>query len=160
MARPVRTAAPSHESSAASLLTESVIIVDLHFQASPQATLLVPQTALPRYDPRRRELWFLGLLVKKFRHPSPNQECLLKAFDEENWATAIFDPLPQKGETLPSKRLGDTLEALNSHHQSLGLLRFESRGGQLACWLPGPVAIASHAWPHAPKGARLAVVSP
>lgn len=162
MARAVRTAAPSQESSAASLLTESVILVDLHFQTSPQASILVPHAAigeLPRYDAVRRELWFLGLLVKKFRHPAANQESLLKAFDEENWAREIFDPLPQKGETLPSKRLSDTIEALNKHHHTPGLLKFESREGQVVGWSRVAAALAHHELPHAPKRARLAVVS-
>lgn len=143
MARSVRPAQSSCQPSVASRLTDSVIIVDLNFPTAPQTTVLVPLSAVehrPSYDARYRELWYLDQLIKRFRHPAKNQQCLLEAFQEQDWMDETDDPLAPQGDTLPSKRLSDTIAALNSHHENAGLLRFVTYGGQRAGWMPGPAA--------------------
>ena len=63
----------------------------------------------PRWDPNRRELWLDGLLVKRFRQPSPNQEKILSVFQEEGWPSSIDDPLPLDFGQNPKRRLNQTI---------------------------------------------------
>ena len=88
----------------------------------------------PRWDPNRRELWLDGLLVKRFRQPSPNQEKILSVFQEEGWPSSIDDPLPQDFGQNPKRRLNQTISNLNRCHQT-SLIRFEGDGtGESVMW--------------------------
>ena len=49
---------------------------------------------IPRWDPVTRELWFDGVLVKRFRQKSPNQTLVLAVFQEDGWPPTIDDPIP------------------------------------------------------------------
>jgi hypothetical protein len=70
---------------------------------------------LPHWDTQVRELHVGGRLVKRFRVPSPNQERILAAFEEEGWPPRIDDPLPPHPEQEPKRRLRDTIKSLNRH---------------------------------------------
>jgi hypothetical protein len=88
----------------------------------------------PDWDAIRRELWFQGRLVKRFRLPAPNQESILMAFQEHGWPTRIVDPLPRLPSPLAQGRLRNTIGALN-RSQIHELLRFHGDGtGEGVLW--------------------------
>jgi hypothetical protein len=81
----------------------------------------------PCWDALRHELWFNNTMIKRFRLPSPNQEKVLAAFQEEAWPPRIDDPLPHERDLDPRQRLHDTIRSLNRHHRHT-LLRFFGDG--------------------------------
>ncbi len=89
---------------------------------------------IPTWDRDRRVLWLRESVVKRFRVPSPSQETILVAFEEEGWPTAIDDPLPPQPGQVPKRRLRATLQSLNrgqAHH----LIRFRGDGsGERIVW--------------------------
>lgn len=167
MARRVRQAAPSEESRAASLLRELIVCVDLHYDASPQSGMLLPNSftsheprlmVAPYYNVIRRELSYLGVLIKKLRSDAYNQISCFKCFQEQDWEGPVFDPLSPKDAIDPHKRFLDTVDAMNEHHLHPGWLEFLSEGCESMTWEPGPAALAllaSRGWP---AGVRLNVV--
>ena len=89
---------------------------------------------LPEWDGIRHELRYLGEVVKRFKHRSPNQESVLAAFQEESWPFKIDDPLSPAGEGDPKRRLNDTIKGLNNH-QCIQTLRFHGDGtGEGIIW--------------------------
>ncbi len=101
--------------------------------ASPKLAIGV---TLPTWDRIRQELRLGGVLVKQYKVPSPNQETVLAAFQEEQWALRIDDPLPPKYDQEPKRRLHDTINSLN-RNQKNPLLRFFGDGsGQGVRWEP------------------------
>ena len=79
-----------------------------------------------------RELWWNNLLIKKFNQPAKNQELIIVAFQEQKWSTSIDDPLPGGSD---SKRLRDTVKALNEYHQNPDILHFRMDGtGEGVIW--------------------------
>src|SRR5437867_1146615 len=68
-----------------------------------------------------------GELVKVFKLPSPMQEAILMAFEEEHWPPRIDDPLPMHPVLLPKRRLHDTIKSLNRNQKSC-LIRFMGDG--------------------------------
>lgn len=155
------------------LLTESIILVDMHFQASGEHGILLPVRPdqagatqagaeqagadqaggnqagiehefdlLPQYNALRRELWFLGVLVKKFKQPAPNQKKPLLCWEDQNWERELFDPLEPTGDIDPKKRFFDTVTALNQNHCHPGWLEFDTDGGEVCYWVEGPQAKA------------------
>jgi hypothetical protein len=88
----------------------------------------------PTWDRDRHELRVDGQLVKIFKLPSPNQEMVLAAFDEEGWPARIDDPLPPSTDLEPKRRLHDTIKSLN-RNQKARLVRFMGDGtGQGIQW--------------------------
>jgi hypothetical protein len=88
----------------------------------------------PRWDRDRHELWLGTQPIKQFKLPSPNQEMILMALEEENWPARIDDPLPPSKEIDPKRRLHDTIKNLN-RNQKNRLLRFMGDGtGQGVRW--------------------------
>ena len=101
-------------------------------QERPSETKIVA----PIWDVDRRELRFGGTLVKQFRMPSPNQEHILMAFEEESWPPRINDPLPPNPMTEPKQRLRETIRSLN-RNQKEHLIRFMGDGtGEGVIWQP------------------------
>lgn len=89
---------------------------------------------IPKWDEARRELTVAGKIVKQFRLPSPNQEMVLTALEEEGWPPSISDPLPPCPGQDPKRRLQDTLKALNNR-QKHRLIRFKGNGtGEGILW--------------------------
>jgi hypothetical protein len=82
---------------------------------------------LPLWDVGLREFRVGGRLIKYYRVPSPNQEGILAAFQEEGWPPRIDDPLPPHGDHDPKRRLRDTIKSLN-RHQTHRLIRFTGDG--------------------------------
>jgi hypothetical protein len=88
----------------------------------------------PRWDRDRQEFRVGGQLVKAFKLPSPNQEMILMAFEEEGWPPRIDDPLPPRSDVDPKRRLHDTIKSLN-RNQKRRLIRFMGDGtGQGVRW--------------------------
>jgi hypothetical protein len=83
--------------------------------------------ASPKWDRDRRELRVGAQVVKVFKLPSPMQETILVAFEEEHWPPRIDDPLPSHPELLPKRRLHDTIKSLN-RNQKHPLIRFMGDG--------------------------------
>ena len=81
----------------------------------------------PIWDSDMRELRFRGEVVKRYKVPSPNQQIVLAAFDEESWPCRVDDPLMPHPEIDPKRRLHDTIKSLN-RHQIVPLLRFYGDG--------------------------------
>jgi hypothetical protein len=81
----------------------------------------------PRWDRDRRELRVGSKLIKVFKLPSPMQEAILMAFEEERWPPRIDDPLPAHPDLLPKRRLHDTIKSLNRNQKNC-LVRFMGDG--------------------------------
>lgn len=89
---------------------------------------------LPHWDSSRHELRIGGRLVKQFKQPSPNQETILMAFEEEQWPARIDDPLPPASEQCPKRRLHDAIKCLNRNHKNW-LVHFRGDGtGEGVVW--------------------------
>lgn len=82
---------------------------------------------VPKWDRDRRELRLGGQLVKVLKLPSPMQEAILMAFEEEHWPPRIDDPLPGDPDLLPKRRLHDTIKSLNRNQKNC-LIRFIGDG--------------------------------
>jgi hypothetical protein len=94
-------------------------------QPSNGQALVSPQ--YPKWDRDRRELRVGNQLVKVFKLPSPMQERILMAFEEESWPPRIDDPLPNCPDLLPKRRLHDTIKSLNRNQKNC-LVRFMGDG--------------------------------
>ncbi|MGA2030971.1 MAG: hypothetical protein ABSG68_01840 [Thermoguttaceae bacterium] len=92
------------------------------------------RSAVPSWDGDRKVLHVDGQLVKQFKVPSPNQEAILTAFEEEGWPSAIDDPLPPQPDQEEKRRLRATIQSLNAHHKKR-LLHFRGDGsGERVLW--------------------------
>ena len=77
-------------------------------------TPIIPITTLrPRWDEQQRKLFLGNELVKHFNWPAPNQELIIKAFEEQGWPERIDDPLPVNPDVNAKVRLHDTIKCLN-----------------------------------------------
>ena len=95
-----------------------------HGKSNPQlATVIV---IVPISSAELRELRLGLVLVKRFRQPAKNQELILAAFQEENWAAHIDDPLPGGDNQDAQDRLHDAVRRLNQQKEPL--IRFMSDG--------------------------------
>ncbi len=83
--------------------------------------------AQPKWDRDRRELRLGSKIVKVFKLPSPMQEAILMAFEEEHWPPRIDDPLPGHPDYPPKRRLHDTIKSLNRNQKNC-LIRFMGDG--------------------------------
>ncbi len=90
--------------------------------------------AIPNWDRETRTFMVGRILVKRFRVPSPNQEAVLDAFQEEGWPSSVDDPLSPVPEQQPKRRLRDTIKCLNMN-QANRAIRFRGDGtGQRVSW--------------------------
>jgi hypothetical protein len=135
MAFPKRTCfvlTDAGESYAAAVMGRSVIFAPS--EACVADALPMRSMVRPRWDARQRALYFGPSLVKRYKLPSPNQEAILAAFEEEGWPHRVDDPLAPQPEQDPKCRLHDTIKRLNRHHRE-PLLRFQGDGtGDGICW--------------------------
>jgi hypothetical protein len=68
----------------------------------------------PTWNPVRKELWFQGSLVKRFRRKdAANQFLILESFEELGWPEWIDDPLPHVPGIAAEQRLQETVKSLN-----------------------------------------------
>jgi hypothetical protein len=81
----------------------------------------------PTWDRERQELRVGSAVVKRFRVPAISQETVLAAFEEESWPPRIDDPLPQRQDQAPKRRLQETIKSLN-RNQKIPLIRFLGDG--------------------------------
>jgi len=93
-------------------------------------------TVIPCWDRHARELYYAGLLVKRFTVAAPNQELVLTSLDELGWPWHLDDPLPPAEGLDPSRRLHDTISRLN-RGQVHQLIHFRGDGlGRGLYWEP------------------------
>jgi hypothetical protein len=94
-----------------------------------------PKSSLfPRWTRESRSLSVGCVVIKRYRIPSPNQEAILEAFQEESWPRRIDDPLRPQAHQVSKCRLHDTIKCLNRHHLRR-LIRFRGDGtGEGVCW--------------------------
>jgi hypothetical protein len=93
-----------------------------------------PNGVVPEWDAERRILRVGDELVKQFKVPSPNQETVLTAFQEEGWPPRIDDPLPPKSDLDSRERLQNTIKSLN-RNQKQRLLKIKGDGtGEGVMW--------------------------
>lgn len=85
---------------------------------------------VPEWDEARRELRYLGQIVKRFRVPAKNQSLVLSAFQEDGWPAFIDDPICPKKDQDSKKRLQVTIKALN-RNQIFPLIKFHGNGNGL-----------------------------
>lgn len=89
----------------------------------------------PHWNGNRRELTLNGVVVKRFRQPSANQEAVLAAFEEEGWPEKVYDPLPPSPVITPQRRLQDTVYRLNRRQFGGQLIKFSMDGtGEAVLW--------------------------
>lgn len=94
------------------------------------------KTLRPRWDADERALYFDGVLIKRFRQLAPDQELILRSFQEQRWRRGIHDPLPPNGHAHPKLRLRDAIARLN-RHQANQWVRFRGDGtGTRILWEP------------------------
>jgi hypothetical protein len=88
----------------------------------------------PCWDAAAQVLQLAGRVVKRYLHPSPNQELVLAAFEEEGWPRRIDDPLRPAVGVDPKQRLRDTIRTLNAKQENR-LIRFRAAGtGEHVIW--------------------------
>ncbi len=87
----------------------------------------------PCWDRNRRELWFGATLVKRFTLPSPDQESILTAFEEQRWPARIDDPALTAQDSTRHAKLLETVQQLNRRHRS-ALIHFQCDGGRGIFW--------------------------
>ena len=94
---------------------------------------IVSHVAVPKWDSDRAELRLGDVVVKRFRQPAKNQRAILDAFQGENWAPRIDNPLPEEDQQPAQDRLHDAVRRLNQQIHTL--IRFESDGsGEGVLW--------------------------
>jgi hypothetical protein len=111
---------------------------------------------MPLWDQERHTLYVGDQIVKQFREPSPNQESVLAAFHQEDWAHRIDDPLPPSQDQDSKYRLHHTIQRLNNHQQR-PLIRFRGDGtGQGVFWELTENILVTHSSSVDPKNRRMA----
>jgi hypothetical protein len=122
---------------------------DVQVELSPAGLAIrqFPSAAVPNWDSGSRTFLVGERLIKRFRVPSPNQEAVLDAFQEEGWPASIVDPLPPVGDQQPKSRLRDTIKCLNNN-QAAPLIRFRGDGtGQRVLWELVPELLSAEGQP-------------
>jgi hypothetical protein len=98
---------------------------------------------VPHWDSVLHVLKFGEWVVKRFRQKAPDQEAILAAFEESDWALQVDDPLPPKDGIVPKQRLHSTIRHLN-RHQECELLIFSGDGsGEAVRWAPDVEAVSA-----------------
>jgi hypothetical protein len=91
----------------------------------------------PSWDHDRRILSIQGQVIKVFRQPSPNQETVLNAFQEDGWVDQVYDPL-YTSTTCSARdaqsRLRKTVEHLNRAQHPPSICFSVAGNGEKACW--------------------------
>ena len=93
-----------------------------------------PDRSVPSWDRERRVLCVDGHVVKQFKQPSPSQEAILTAFEEEGWPPAIDDPLSPQPEQDAKHRLRKTILKLNGHQEDRRLHFRGDGSGERVLW--------------------------
>ena len=89
---------------------------------------------LPRWDGRRRELWYGERLVKHFQRVGAVQECILTSFERRQWPESIENPLAGRCEAHEGEKLHNAVTHLN-RTQDEPLLHFRAaRGDRQVNW--------------------------
>lgn len=116
----------SHRGNTLELTPEGASISSMANRAI-ESILNEGQRLTPCWDSVNRTLSCCGEVVKAFRKPAPNQECLLAEFQSQGWPEQIEDPLSPVDEIVPEERLRETIKRLNRSINT-SILRFGGDG--------------------------------
>src|SRR6266851_3434389 len=72
----------------------------------------------PRWDVAKRTLYFRGVIVKRFKQPSENQEAILAELDAKGWPPRIDNPLYDNDKAKREERMHDGIKNLNLHQRN------------------------------------------
>jgi hypothetical protein len=81
----------------------------------------------PYWDHAAMELWWKGECIRRYRHDAASQCRVLDAFEENDWARRINDPLPRQGRGSIKVQLHDAIKRLNAGQKRL-LFRGDGSG--------------------------------
>ncbi|MEI8375811.1 MAG: hypothetical protein WCJ35_23560 [Planctomycetota bacterium] len=102
--------------------------------ADSDASVSTETALVPQWDAESRVLFLGEQIVKRYKRPSPNQDRVLSAFEEEGWPSHVYDPLPPKEKVAGKQCLHATIDWLNRNQENK-LLRFRGDGtGEGICW--------------------------
>jgi hypothetical protein len=88
------------------------------------------KTKKPRWDARKRELWFAGKIVKRYTRRAPQQEKIYAVFQDDGWPDRVDDP-------LAPGRLSETLKHMKDSLGKDSPIRFGGDGtGEGIIWEP------------------------
>ena len=79
------------------------------------------------------ELWYGGVLVKRYTREAENQRRVLDEFERRKWVRGVDNPLPREPGVEPKVELRRTVEGLNER-QVVPLIRFHAEGGKRVRW--------------------------
>jgi hypothetical protein len=97
------------------------------------------QNQHPHWNKQSQILSFGSEVIKQLRRPSTSQLTILNAFEEEDWAHCIDDPLRPKEGVDPKMRLHSAINNLN--RGLVPVIHFHSNGnGRGICWRRNDVA--------------------
>jgi hypothetical protein len=74
---------------------------------------LPPRDLWPYWERWTRTLFFNGRVVKRFARPAPNVEAILDAFEQQNWAQRINNPLSSVRGRDRKRHLHETIQNIN-----------------------------------------------
>ncbi len=87
----------------------------------------VSRVEKPVWDNNLLELRVGNVIVKKFKWPAAVQFAVLEKFEELGWPNRISNPLPEKPNCCPKRRLHDAIKCLNQRMEN-DLIRFRGDG--------------------------------
>lgn len=85
------------------------------------------ETKRPTWDGNLRELRLGNTVVKRFKWPAAIQFAVLERFEDLGWPSRITNPLPDKPNICPKRRLHDAIKCLNQRKEN-ELIRFRGDG--------------------------------
>ena len=95
-----------------------------------------PRDLRPYWERWTRTLFFNGRVVKRFARPAPNIEAIFEAFEQQNWAQRIKNPLSSVRGRDQKRHLHETIQNINRRLDHR-LLVFRGDGkGRGILWQP------------------------
>lgn len=90
----------------------------------------------PSWCAERKELSFIGRVIKTYVRPAPNQEAILMAFEEEGWPFHVDDPIVPKNGCNPRQRLRASVQGMNRQSDPPAIEFSCDGSGMGVCWRP------------------------
>jgi len=111
---------------------------DCHLDDSSAEEIRIAKLALalrrmaerPLWKREAGELWWQGILVKRFRNDAADQRCVLNEFQAHGWSDCKRNPLPHSPRINCKERLHNTIRDLNrGQHPQRIWFRGDGSGG-------------------------------
>ena len=90
----------------------------------------------PEWISSQGVLRYGGVLVKQFKIPSPGQETILTAFEDQGWCRRIDNPLPYRYASPRKRRLEEAVRALNLNQRVHLVAFYLEATGKGILWEP------------------------